>query len=117
MFLQQNKPAMAGFSVSKSGTSFIRGKSIDDTCSLRRSIIDSMVAEGRYPASGYFRGQFKEIADISSHESLRFKIIENFVKVEITYPEKSKSGNPSHLRREDVELIDFLEKKKKPSKT
>ena len=38
------------------------------------------------------------------------------MKLEITYPEKNKSGNPSHLKREDVELIDFL-KKEKPSKT
>jgi len=34
------------------------------------------------------------------------------VKLGITYPEKSKSRNPSHLRRENVELTDFLEKRK-----
>ena len=52
---------MAGFSVSKNGRSFIRGKSIGDD--VRGSIIDSIIAEGGDPVSGYFTGQFKEVAD------------------------------------------------------
>ena len=106
---------MAGFSVSKKGRSFIRGKSIDDD--VRGSIIDSIIAEGGDPVSGYFTGQFKEVAD-------RYRVSSPFVsKLWKTFcesgdhlPRKNKSGNPSHLKREDVELIDFL-KKEKPSKT
>ena len=45
------------------GRTFIRGKSIDE--SLRASIIDDIVAEGGDPASGYFRGQYKELADLA----------------------------------------------------
>ena len=50
---------MAGFSVKSKGRSFIRGKSIDD--SPRGSIVDWIIAEGGYPASGYFEGQFRKL--------------------------------------------------------
>ena len=53
---------MAGFSVKSKGRSFIRGKSIDD--SPRGSIVDWIIAEGGYPASGYFGGQFKEVVEL-----------------------------------------------------
>ena len=53
---------IAGFSVKSKGRSFIRGKSIDD--SPRISIVDWIIAEGGYPASGYFGGQFKEVVEL-----------------------------------------------------
>ena len=53
---------IAGFSVKSKGRSFIRGKSIDD--SPRGSIVDWIIAEGGYPASGYFGGQFKEVVEL-----------------------------------------------------
>ena len=53
---------MVGFSVKSKGRSFIRGKSIDD--SPRGSIVDWIIAEGGYPASGYFGGQFKEVVEL-----------------------------------------------------
>ena len=51
---------MAGFSINKQGRSYIRGKGVDD--SLRCVIIDSIIAEGGDPGSGYFGGKFKEVA-------------------------------------------------------
>ena len=51
---------MAGFSVKSKGRSFIRGKSIE----ARGSIVDWIIAEGGYPASGYFGGQFKEVVEL-----------------------------------------------------
>ena len=57
---------MAGFSVSKKGRSFIRGKTIDY---VRESIIDSIIAEGGDPVSGYFTGQFKEERSTTDHEN------------------------------------------------
>ena len=52
---------MSCYSVSQQGRTFIRGKSIDE--SLRASIIDDIVVEGGDPASEYFGGQYKEVAD------------------------------------------------------
>ena len=52
---------MAGFSINKQGRPYIRGKGVDD--SLRCVIIDSIIAEGGDPGSGYFGGQFKEVAE------------------------------------------------------
>ena len=83
---------------------------------LRASIIDSIIAEGGDPGSGYFGGKYKEVAD-------RYRVTGTFVSKlwRMFYDTgehltgKKKSGNPSHLKREDVELIDFL-KKEKPSK-
>ena len=49
---------MVGFSVKSKGRSFIRGKSIDD--SPRGSIVDWIIAEGGYPASGYFGGSLRK---------------------------------------------------------
>ena len=106
---------MARYSVNSKGRTFIRGKSLGE--SLRANIIDDMVAEGGDPASGYFAGEYKQVAD-------RYRVTGPFVsKLWRTFcetgshlPEKKKSGNPSHLKPEDVEMINFL-KKEKPSKT
>ena len=53
--LQRN--IFEGFSIDKQGRSYIRDKGVDD--SLRCVIIDSIIAEGGDPRSGYFGGQFK----------------------------------------------------------
>ena len=53
--LQRN--IFEGFSIDKQGRSYIRGKGVDD--SLTCVIIDSIIAEGGDPRSGYFGGQFK----------------------------------------------------------
>ena len=106
---------MALYSVNSKGRTFIRGKSIGE--SLRANIIDDIVAEGGDPASRYFAGEYKQVAD-------RYRVTGPFVsKLWRTFcetgshlPEKKKSGNPSHLKLEDVEMINFL-KKEKPSKT
>ena len=106
---------MARYSVNSKGRTFIHGKSIEED--LRASIIDSIIAEGGDPGSGYFGGKYKEVAD-------RYRVTGTFVsKLWRTFCDtgehltgKKRSGNPSHLKREDVELIDFL-KKEKPSKT
>ena len=59
---------MARYSVSQQGRTFIRGKSIGGI--LRDSIINDIVADGGDPASGYFGGQYKEIADRRPQENL-----------------------------------------------
>ena len=90
----------------------IRGKSIDK--SLRGSL-DSIIAEGGDPASAFFPGRYSDVAD-------RFRVSNQFVSklwqnVSTTgehLPSKKKSGNPSHLKPEDVQLMEFL-KKEKPS--
>ena len=97
---------MAGFSINKQGRSYIRGKGVDD--SLRCVIIDSIIAEGGDPGSGYFGGKFKEVA-------ARYRVTGQFVsKLWKTFCEtgdhssaKKKSGNPCHLKPEDVEMIYF----------
>ena len=61
---------MGGFSTNKQGRSYIRGKGVDD--SLRCVIIDPIIAEGGDPASGYFGGQFKEVA-------VRYRVTDQFV--------------------------------------
>ena len=106
---------MAGFSINKQGRSYIRGKGVDD--SLRCVIIDSIIAEVGDPGSGYFEGEFKEVAE-------RYRVTGQFVsKLWKTFCEtgdhssaEKKSGNLCHLKPEDVEMIYFL-KKEKPSKT
>ena len=97
---------MAGFSINKQGRSYIRGKGVDD--SLRCVIIDSIIAEGGDPGSGYFGGKFKEVA-------ARYRVTGQFVsKLWKTFCEtgdhssaKKKSVNPCHLKPEDVEMIYF----------
>ena len=49
------------FSVNSKGRTPVRGKSIDD--SLRGSILDSIIADGGDPASGYFQGRCPNFAD------------------------------------------------------
>ena len=52
------------------GRTFVRGKSIDEN--LRGSVIDSIIAEGGDPASGFFSGKFSDVAD-------RFRVSTQFV--------------------------------------
>ena len=96
---------MAGFSAASKNGDNVRG-----------SIIDSIIAEGGDPISGYFRGQFKEVAD-RYRVTIPFfsKLWKTFCETGNHLPRKHKSENPSHLKREDVELIYFL-KKEKPLK-
>ena len=49
------------FSVNSEGQTFVRGKSVDE--SLRGSVIDSFIAEGGDPASGFFPEKFSDVAD------------------------------------------------------
>lgn len=102
---------MAGCSINKQGRSHIRGKSVDD--SLRCVIIDSILAEGGDPTSGYFGGHFKEVTD-------RYRVTSQFVsKLWKTFCEigdhlsaKRNLENPYHLKPEDVEMRYFLKKEK-----
>ena len=106
---------MEGFSINKQGRSYIRGKSVDD--SLRCLIIDSIIAEGGDPGSGYFGGKFKEVAErYRVTAQFASKLWKSFCETGDHSSAKKKSGNPCHLKPEDVEMIYFL-KKEKPSKT
>ena len=49
------------FSVNSEGRTFVRGKSVDE--SLRGSVVDSIIAEGEDPASGFFPEKFSKVAD------------------------------------------------------
>ena len=48
------------FSVNSKGRALVRGKFIED--SLRGSILDSIIADGGDPASGYFPGSYSDVA-------------------------------------------------------
>jgi len=106
---------MAGYSVSRKGRTYWRGQSLDED--LRTNIIDVIISEGGDLASGLFPGQYKDIAD-------RYRVSASFVAKQWKQvcntgehkPPKNKSGNPPHLKPEDVELVEFL-KVEKPSKT
>ena len=100
------------YSVNSKGRTLIRGKSIDE--SLRGSILDSIIAEGGDPASGFF-GRYSDVADrFRVSNQFVSKLWQNFCTTGEHLPSKKKSGNPSHLKPEDVQLMEFL-KKEKPS--
>ena len=77
--------------------------------------MDSIIAEGGDPASGVFPGKFSDVAN-------RFRVSTQFVsKLWQTLcatgdhlPSKKLSGNPSHLKPEDIELMEFF-KQENPS--
>ena len=101
------------FSINSKGRSYYRGKSIDE--SLRGSVIDSIMAEGGDPASGFFPGKFSDVAN-RFRVSTQFvsKLWQNLCTTGDHFPSKKLSGNPSHLKPEDIELMEFL-KQEKPS--
>ena len=101
------------YSVNRKGRSLIRGKAIDE--SLRGSIIDSIILEGGDPASGFFPGRYSDVADrFRVSNQFVSKLWQNFCTTGEHLPSKKKSGNPSHLKPEDIQLMEFL-KKEKPS--
>ena len=105
--------AMAEFTVSSKGRTYVRGKSIDE--SLRSSVIDYIIGHGGDPASGLFGGQYSQVAErFSVSAQFVSKLWRQFCTTGEHLPAKKKSGNPSRLKPEDVELIEFL-KREKPS--
>ena len=101
------------YSVNRKGRSLIRGKAIDE--SLRGSIIDSIIVEGGDPASGFFPGRYSDVADrFRVSNQFVSKLWQHFCTTGEHLPPKKKSGNPSHLKPEDIQLVEFL-KKEKPS--
>ena len=101
------------YSVNSKGRTLIRGKSIDE--SLRGNILDSIIAEGGDPASGFFPGRYSDVADrFRVSNQFVSKLWQNFCTTGEHLPSKKKSVNPSHLKAEDVQLMEFL-KKEKPS--
>ena len=58
------------YSINSRGRTLIRGKSKDK--SLRERILDSIIAEGKDPASGFFPGRCSDVAD-------RFRVAKQFV--------------------------------------
>lgn len=99
------------FSVNSKGRSYYQGKSIDE--SLRGSVIDSIMAEGGDPASGFFPGKFSDVAN-RFRVSTQFvsKLWQNLCATGDHLPSKKLSGNPSHLKPEDIELMEFLKQEK-----
>ena len=104
---------MAAFKVTSKGRKHCFGKSL--SLEIRDSIIDVMVEEGGDIGSGFFPGSYNAIAD-------RFKVSDFAVrklwkqvccerKLE---PIKHQTGNPAHIKEEDLQLIETI-KTEKPS--
>ena len=79
---------MARYSLNSKERTFIHGKSIEED--LRASVIDSIVAEGGDPGSGYFGGKYKEVAD----GYIRFEIMENVLRHRGTFNRKEEIWKP-----------------------
>lgn len=101
------------YTVSKRGRTVRLGCAIDE--SLRRLVIDHIVANGGDLQSGYFPGSFERVAN-------QFKLSRSCVSKlwkrcceEGTIEPKSKGGNnPSHLMGQDLDFVEAL-KSAKPS--
>lgn len=101
--------------VNKCGRTYNPGEAIGE--SLRASIIDRMLLDGGDPATGFFGGRFKDIGDCFGVSApFVSKLWKTFCLQGDHMPQKRSSGNPSHLKPEDVQLVEFL-KKEKPSAT
>ena len=101
--------------VNKCGRTYNPGEAIGE--SLRASIIDRMLLDGGDPATGFFGGRFKNIGDCFGVSApFVSKLWKTFCLQGDHMPQKRSSGNPSHLKPEDVQLVEFL-KKEKPSAT
>ena len=82
------------YSLNSKGRTLIGGKSIDE--SLRGSILDSIIAEGGDPASGFFPGRYSDVADrFRVSNQFVSKLWQNFCTTGEHLPSKKKSGNPS----------------------
>ena len=62
------------YSVNGKRQNLIHGTSIDE--SLRGSILDSIIAEGGDPASGFFPGRYLDVAD---RFRVYFKVVAEFL--------------------------------------
>lgn len=79
-------------------------------------MIDAIIVGGD-PTSGYFGGRNSEVADrYGVSDSFVSKLWRRFCETGEHLSEKKKPAKSSHLKQENVEMIDFL-KREKPSKT
>ena len=104
---------MAG--ISAKGRTYSRGKAANED--LRTIIIDKIVSDGGDMATGYFGGSFKDIANIYRvSETFVVKIWNQVCETLDHLPSKRTSGNPPHLQREDIDVVELL-KLENPSKS
>ena len=97
--------------MSSKGRTYVGGRSIDET--LQSSVIDYIIVQGGDPASGFFGGQYSQVAErFSVSAQFVSKLWRQFCTTGEHLPAEKKSGNPSYLKPEDVELIEFLKREK-----
>ena len=65
------------------------------------------MAEGGDPASGVFPGKFSDVASRFSVSTQFVSLWQNLCATGDHLPSKKLSGNPSHLKPEDIELMEF----------
>lgn len=103
------------FEVTKKGRTFVRGKALN--AELRTAVIDEIINQAGDMRTGFSPGSFNDIANQFRISTNVVKKIWNQVCLEGTVePKKNKTGNMSHLKDEDIQLIEML-RREKPSRT
>ena len=65
------------------------------------------MAEGGDPASGFFPGKFSDVANRFRVSTQFDSLWQNLCATGDHLSSKKLSGNPSHLKPEDIELMEF----------
>jgi hypothetical protein len=101
------------YKISSKGRTFVRGKALGEE--TRSAIVDKIISLGGDIATGFFPGSFTEVADTFQvwPESVR-KVWRLVCSEGNVTPRPRKTGNPAHIKPEDVELVEFL-KRERPS--
>ena len=93
--------------ISSKGRSYLKGYPLGND--LRKLIIDEILHNGGDQLSGYFPGNFRNVADkFKVSNSTVTNIWTNFIRTNNINPVPKKGGNPSHLTDGDLQLIETL---------
>lgn len=101
------------FKINSKGRTYVGGQAIGNE--LRSNILDKMISDGGDQINGFFPGKFKDVAEhFQVSSQFVSKLWSNFCFNGEFMPRKRQTGNPCHLKTQDIELVEFL-KKSKPS--
>jgi hypothetical protein len=101
------------YTLSSKGMTFIRGEALGEE--MRCAIVDKIMNLGGDMATGFFPGSFIEVANHFQIWPETVRKVWILVCSEGTVnPGPHKTGNPAHIKPEDVELVEFL-KRERPS--
>ena len=101
------------YTLSSKGRTFVRGEALGEE--MRCAIVDKIMNLGGDMATGFFPGSFIEVANHFQIWPETVRKVWILVCSEGTVnPGPHKTGNPAHIKPEDVELVEFL-KRERPS--